>query len=130
MDDVSPASPPPPAVQRSSATNGLAVAALVIGIVSLCLGPFGIVGGIAAVVMGVIGKGKADRAEAGGGGLAIAGIVTGGLAVLLGIVVTLTVGSLFAAFGGDIVECSDPGLSQIEQQQCIEERLEESFEEN
>lgn len=65
--------------------NGFGVAALVLGIVSIPAGGivFGIVFGILAVVLGVLGQGRVKRGEANNGGLALAGIVTGSLGILI-----------------------------------------------
>lgn len=75
---------PPP--QQSSQTNGLAIAALIVGILSIPLAfACGIGGlfGIAAIVLGFLGLKKANDDLGGGGkGLAVGGIVTGGLGLL------------------------------------------------
>lgn len=84
----------PPYGQRPS--NGFGVAALVLGISAVVLGLFGcflaFVGlplGIAAVVFGALGRGKATRGEADNGGMALAGIVTGAVGIVLAILVTV-----------------------------------------
>lgn len=67
-----------------SRDQGLAIASLVLGICSLtliCCGGFLL--GIPAVVLGVIAMKKADRGEASGKGMAIAGVTTGGIALTL-----------------------------------------------
>ena len=85
--------PPPPGVPLHSqpaqaATNGMAVASLVLGITAAILGillfPLGIVCGILAIVLGFVGKGNAAQTGV-GRGMAIAGIVLGwiGVAVLV-----------------------------------------------
>lgn len=88
-----PAPEPTPVVQPTSnpvpvnPTNGLAVAALVVGIVALISGwiPFwGFVVGVAAVVLGIIALKKP-----GGRGLAIAGLITGGLGALTGLLMVI-----------------------------------------
>lgn len=64
-------------------TNGLAIAALVLGILSVtCLGP---IAGIAAIILGVVGMNKA-KVVGTGKGLSIAGLVLGILGTLAGIV--------------------------------------------
>lgn len=75
---------PPP--QQSSQTNGLAIAALIVGILSIPLAFLCGIGGlfgIAAIVLGFLGMKKANDDLGGGGkGLAVGGIVTGGLGLL------------------------------------------------
>ncbi|WP_329378718.1 hypothetical protein OG625_10745 [Streptomyces sp. NBC_01351] len=68
-------------------SNGFGVTALVLGILSVvgCITSFIAVGlGIGAVVFGALGKGKATRGEADNGGMALAGIILGGVGILLG----------------------------------------------
>jgi hypothetical protein len=70
-----PTAPMPPDQSASAGGNGLAIAALVCGIVGLCVPLLGVVG----IVLGVVSlaKGRGD-----GRGLAIGGIVTGVLGLL------------------------------------------------
>lgn len=80
-----PFQPPPAGVAGQNKT--LAIVSLVCGILSLvCCSWF--VPGIAAIVMGFIARGKAnsDPANYGGAGLALGGIITGAISILLGIV--------------------------------------------
>ena len=66
-------------------SSGLAVAALVVGIIGV-LTSFVVLGGvlgIVALVLGIIGLGKARRGLASGRGMAITGIVLGVLAILI-----------------------------------------------
>jgi Domain of unknown function (DUF4190) len=101
-----PPPPPPPAApfgqpsstpQRSTGTNGLAVASLVCGIAQFFCIFF--IGTILALVFGYIAKNQIDQSGGaqGGRGLAIAGIVLGyvgiGLAVLYGIAVVVSAAS-------------------------------------
>ncbi|MGW6571462.1 DUF4190 domain-containing protein [Streptomyces sp. NPDC054945] len=75
---------PPYGVQRS---NGFGIAALVLGILAVigCITSFFAVAlGIAAVVFGTLGRGKASRGEADNGGMALAGIILGAIGILLG----------------------------------------------
>ncbi|MET9608582.1 DUF4190 domain-containing protein [Streptomyces sp. NPDC006512] len=75
-------------------TSGLAVTALVLGILSVlaCVTVIGSIAlGIAAVVFGVVGRGKANRGQAGGGGMALAGIILGAVGIVLGVVLGLLV---------------------------------------
>jgi hypothetical protein len=68
----------------STQPSGMAIASMILGIVSmlaLCTVHVGLIAGlpcsILAVVFGFIAKGKANRQEAGGRGMAIAGLVMG-----------------------------------------------------
>ena len=79
----------------SSGSNGMAVGALVLGILSL-LGAFfcgsGILFGLIAVVLGVLGMKKANSLPGQPQrGLAIAGIVTGAIGSIISIIVILFV---------------------------------------
>jgi len=77
---------PMPAAAGQNKT--LAIISLVTGILSLfCCGWF--IPGIAAIVMGFMAKSKAsnDPSSYGGGGLALGGIITGVLSLILGVIV-------------------------------------------
>ncbi|URM89438.1 DUF4190 domain-containing protein [Streptomyces sp. MRC013] len=70
--------------------NGLGVASMVIGIVSIVtcfLYGLGIVLGILALVFGIIGRKRVQRGEADNGGMATAGIVTGAVGIVLGVLI-------------------------------------------
>lgn len=80
--------PPPPAV----GTNGLAIAALVCSLFGwLC-----VIGGILGIILGVLALGQIRQSGQGGRGLAIAGIVIGGIVTAL----VIFAGILGAVFGG------------------------------
>ncbi len=79
-------------------SNGFGVTALVLGILSVvgCITSFLAIGiGIAAVVFGALGKGKATRGEADNGGMALAGIILGAIGIVLGALMLL---AMFAPF--------------------------------
>ena len=75
--------------------NGMAVTALVLGIVSFFLAfipiinVIAIVGGIVALILGIMGVRKATRHATSGKGLGIAGIILGALALVIAVVVTV-----------------------------------------
>ena len=75
--------------------NGMGTAALVLGILGLVLfllPPVALLLGIAAVVLGILGRRRSKRQEATNGGVALAGIITGALAVVLaGVLITIAV---------------------------------------
>ncbi|MEV7295589.1 DUF4190 domain-containing protein [Streptomyces microflavus] len=68
-------------------SNGLGTAALVLGIISVvgfCMYGVNIVLGILALIFGIIGLGRAKRGEATNRGMAIAGIITGSIGIVIG----------------------------------------------
>ena len=82
-----PPPPPPPAPPAAQQSNGMAVASLVLGIVSLILffsvvPPF-ILGGL-AVLFGILGLSKAEQG-APNKGMAIAGLVCGAVGIVAAI---------------------------------------------
>ena len=85
--------PPVPAGNR----NGFGTAALVLGILSLVTWFLFIGGlfGIVAIVLGALGRGRAKRGEANNGGMALAGLITGAVGVLLTILVIVGVAALW-----------------------------------
>ena len=88
--------------------NGMGVAALVVGVVALVLAilvlffPIAAVLGLIAVVLGAIGISRVSRGDADNRGQAIAGLVTGALALLLAIVFTVSIGGFFAEHQNDL----------------------------
>lgn len=75
-------------------TSGLSVAALVVGIAGLCLllllGPLVVPVGIVAVILGVMGMRECDqKPDVTGRGMAIAGLVTGIIATVAGLVIVV-----------------------------------------
>ncbi|WP_107484340.1 DUF4190 domain-containing protein, partial [Streptomyces reticuliscabiei] len=80
--------------------NGLGTASLVVGIASavlFCLWPLAIILGILAVVFGLISRGRARRGQATNPGQALAGIICGGVAIVLAV----AFGVLIIAFGDE-----------------------------
>ncbi len=109
--------PPTVRVQKS----GLAIAALVLGIVALLL--FwtvfgGIVLGLGAVILGFVARSKVKSGTGGGGGLAVGGIVTGLIALVFSIGFLVLVGNVI----NQVRDC-DPTAPQAEYEQCVEDRL-------
>jgi Domain of unknown function (DUF4190) len=110
--------------------NGVGVAALVIGVVALVLvvlllfSPLGVLLGLIAVVLGIIGLVRANRGDADNRGQAVAGLVTGGLALLLGIFFTISVGTWFATHVNDFQRfgnCMDNAVGAAAREQCARE---------
>lgn len=114
-----------PAPPPTSPTNGLGVAALVVGVIALliCWVPvIGVLAGLTAAGLG-IGGWVRGRRTGGGVGLAVAGTVLGALAVVLGILATLLLFSLL----GTLADCDQPGFTDDQVSQCIEDKLADRF---
>lgn len=104
-----PPPPPPggaPVPGGQQPNNGVGIASMVLGIVSIpfcaCFGIGGLAG-IVAIVLGFNGKAKAERGEATNRGVALAGIITGfvgvGLAIIYWILFALGTAIDFTEFG-------------------------------
>lgn len=86
--------PPPPGGTPAGGggqqpSNGLGLASMIVGIISIplaCCFSLGTIGGIVAVVLGFLGKGKASRGEATNRGQAMAGIICGFVAIVIGLI--------------------------------------------
>ncbi|MEW2505754.1 DUF4190 domain-containing protein [Amycolatopsis sp. CA-161197] len=90
--------------------NGFGVTALVLGIIALVLcwtvwG--GIILGVLALIFGILGVKRANRREATNKGAAIAGIVTGSIGLVIGAVILIAIGSIFASFGSQLNDLQD-----------------------
>ena len=83
--------PPPPATRPGA---GLAITALILGIIALLFFWTVIIGvllGLVALVLGVIASGRAKRGVSSGRGMALTGAILG----LLGLLGSIAVGALF-----------------------------------
>lgn len=84
-------------------SSGMAVTAFVVGLIGFLtafipvINAVSIVGGIVAVVLGVLAVRKANAGQAAGKGLAVAGLVLGALAVIGGIIANLLFGAAVTA---------------------------------
>ena len=104
--------------------KGLAIASLILGILGVLTAFFLLGGllGLVAVILGFVALGKIKRGEADGRGMAIGGIVTGGIALLLTIGFLAIVGSFFASNSDEIsslTQCIEAaGNDQAATQAC------------
>ncbi|WIM88804.1 DUF4190 domain-containing protein [Candidatus Mycobacterium wuenschmannii] len=114
------------APQPSAAKNGLGIAALVLAVVGLLsvatvFAPIAL--GAVAVVLGVMARGRVKRGVADNGGVAIAGIVLGGLAIVVGlafIAIWTTVWN--DVRGDDYIDCvQKAGENQVAEQHCADQ---------
>lgn len=108
--------------------NGLGVAALVLAILSLLFSwsvVGGIIGGVVAVVLGLLGRGRATRSEADNGGVAVAGIALGALAVVVSIAFAVIWWNAWHDVGGsDYMDCVvRAGNDQKAQEACTNKWL-------
>jgi hypothetical protein len=114
--------PPMPVMPK----NGLGIAALVLAVIALVsvatvFAP--IILGVVAVVIGFFGHGRVKRGAANNGGVAIAGIVLGALAVIVGLAFIAVWTAVWKDVGGrDYIDCMQKaGASHVQQQQCADQ---------
>ena len=110
-----------------SRRNGMGVAALVVGVVALVLAVlivfFPIAGllGIIAIILGAIGMGRASRGEADNRGQALAGLITGILALLLAIALGVGIGGFLTTHVNDFRKlgtCWKKADTRVERKAC------------
>jgi prepilin signal peptidase PulO-like enzyme (type II secretory pathway) len=102
----------------------MGTAALVLGILGLLsfwtlIG--GIVLGLLGLIFGVIGRKRAARGEASNGGMALAGAITGGIALALSVVIIAIAGVFFLHHKTDIQklrDCLSNAPTSSDRQQC------------
>lgn len=112
-------------------SNGLGIAALVVGLVSL-LAVLTIVGGIVlglvAIVLGVLARGKVNKGEADNGGMAIAGIVLGAVSLLLSLAfIAFGVAIFSSGSGQDLVQCIEQAAGDPAAEQQCEAEFQQDF---
>lgn len=114
-----------------STSNGMAVGALITGILSLpllFLFGFGVLLGIVAVILGIIAVRRANRGEASGRGMAIGGIVTGAISIVLGILFLILALVFGMGMFSEMEAClEETGGDQAECERRLEEDLMERF---
>lgn len=117
----------PPVANAEPRRNGVGVAALVVGIVSLVLAiliiffPLAGILGIVAIVLGGIGMGRAGRGIADNRGQALTGLITGLLAFLVAVALGLGIGSFVFQHANDfrkLGSCMDKAQSAAARQTC------------
>jgi Domain of unknown function (DUF4190) len=115
--------------------NGMGTAALVIGVVALVLAvlilfaPLGAFLGLVALVLGIVGLVRANRGQADNRGQAVAGLVTGALALVIGLFFAVSIGAFFATNVNDFRQfgrCLDAARTDQAREACAE-RLERSL---
>ncbi len=128
---------PPPAAPPYGApghhrSKGLALAALVVGVLALVTSwtiVGGVVLGIAAIVLGVLARGRVRKGTGDGKGLATAGIVLGVVSLLVAAAVAATVGFVLTSDEGqqfrDCVESAGQDQGRLD---ACEREFQESAE--
>lgn len=98
--------PPPSPVyggpQPSGGTNVMAIISLIAGILSIptfCTVAGAIILGLVAVVLGFLGRNQAKNTGQ-GAGIALAGIITGAIGIVLGLIYVLFIGAAVSSVGG------------------------------
>jgi len=83
----------------------------------------GVILGVAAIIIGFVARGRVKRGEATNGGVAIAGIVLGFLAIIVSLVfIPIWIGMFDEVGGSDYVDClSKAGSDQQAVQKCADE---------
>ncbi|MFD4180435.1 DUF4190 domain-containing protein [Rhodococcus sp. NPDC058514] len=106
--------------------NGAGIAALVLGIFSV-LSVWTIIGGIllgvVAIIVGIVGRSLYKKQQATNGGMSLAGILLGLAGLIISIVLIVVGVGLFNKVGGkDFAECLvDAGSNTAAQQRCEDE---------
>ena len=107
-------------------SNGLGIAALVLGILSLPAAFFagvpGIVLGLIAIVLGIVALRRVKAGRADNRGMPIAGIVTGAIGLVLGIVV-LAATVFFVRTAGDCLNDLNETGDQAAYEQCVQDSV-------
>jgi lysylphosphatidylglycerol synthetase-like protein (DUF2156 family) len=125
-----PYAPPPGPGGSDSRPKGMAITALVLGVLALVL-CWTIIGGLllglVALVLGIIAAGRAKRGAAGGRGMAITGAVLGVIgAVLAGVLVAIGASFLNSESVQDLEQC----LEQAGEDQAAIDQCRVDFEED
>jgi hypothetical protein len=105
-------------------SNGLGIAALVLGILSIPAAFIfvGLVFGILAIVFGIIGLRRVKARRADNKGMAIAGLVTGIIGLVLSIIVVI--GTVFIVnTAQDCIDQLGPNATQAQLDQCAQDAL-------
>jgi hypothetical protein len=124
--------PPPPQPYAGYAAppigprNGLGIASLIIAIIALvtCWSVvLGVILGIVAVVIGFAARGRVKRGEANNGGVAIAGLALGFVAIVVSLAFIAVWVAVFKEVGGqDYVDClRKAGNDSTQIQKCADQ---------
>jgi hypothetical protein len=103
----------------------LAITALVVAIIALvfCWIPFlGAVVALIALVLSIVAW-MTSKSSGRPVGMSIAATIVSAIAALGGVILTILIMWFWGEFGDDIRDCSSQTLTEQQQQQCIEDRV-------
>ena len=112
--------PPPPPGYGPSRTNGLAVAALVLGILGF-LSSWFILGALPAIVgliLGIIAISRSAKTHQSGKGMAIAGTILSGIALVIATIVFAYVVHRVGPSISELTRCLNAATTSAERQDC------------
>jgi hypothetical protein len=105
--------------------NGIGIASLIVAVVAVLSSPFIIGGviGVVAVILGFVGRARAKRGEANNGGVALAGIIVGVVAIIVALAsVAFWVGLFRDVGAGSYLDClQQAGDDKAQVQLCSDE---------
>jgi hypothetical protein len=119
--------PPPGYPTVGPRRNGMGTTALVLGVVGLVLvvlflfAPLGAFLGLLAVLFGILGIVRVNQGVADNRGQAVAGLVTGAIALLVGVFLTVSIGTFFSTHVNDFNDfgrCMDDANTPAERDAC------------
>jgi hypothetical protein len=117
----------------SQRTDGVAIAALVVGILAILMSWIPVLGaivGVTALVLGLVGRSRINKSGAGGKGMAVTGIATGAVAIVINLAILaflVVAGEDFFEEFGSYVECVEETGDEEFCQQQLEEGLFDRF---
>jgi hypothetical protein len=107
--------------------NGMGTAALILGVLALVLAVLIIFSalaiplGLVAAILGAVGLARAGRGEADNRGAALAGLITGLLGLVIGVVWVASIGTFFTTHANDFGtfgRCIDRATTDAQRQAC------------
>ena len=119
-----------PSQQLPRPRNGLGASSLVIGVLALVLAvlvafaPLAVILGAVAVGLGIAGIARANRGAASNHGQAVAGLVTGGIGLVLSIAMLVTIGIYYNRHSTefrDFRHCMDRANSAATRGACVDQ---------
>jgi hypothetical protein len=126
-EQMSAAPEPPTQPYLVKPRNGAGVAALVLGLLGFVLvllvlpSPLGALLGLLAVIFGIVGIGRAGSGDATNRGQAVTGLIVGLLALALGVLLTVRIGSYLQDHATDVntlARCLNAASTDQERTAC------------